>query len=66
MDERFRQYLEKQDVRSFDRKILEDYNRTMAETVIPKITKSIRQRERHAMELRFSPFPTSDPKETSD
>lgn len=66
MDKRFRQYLEEQGIEPLDSEILEDYNRIMTETVIPKITESIRQRERHAIELRFSPFALSDSKKNRD
>ncbi|MCY4611581.1 MAG: hypothetical protein OXC38_07790 [Gammaproteobacteria bacterium] len=66
MDKRFREYLERQGMEALDNKILEDYTKTMTETVIPKITESIRQREQHAMELRFSPFATYDSKGKCD
>ena len=66
MDKRFRQYLKKQGMKPLDRKIVENYNKVMAETVIPKITESIKQRELYAMELRFSSFATADPKEKRD
>ena len=66
MDERFKQYLKEQDIKPLDPEILKNYTKTMNEVVIPEITESIRQRERHAMELRFSPFSISGRKRKRD
>lgn len=66
MDKRFRKYLEEQGMKPLDPEIVAEYHKTMVETVVPEIIESIKQRERHAMELRFLPFAPSDPKGRGD
>lgn len=60
MDKRFREYLEKHGVEPLDPKVLEDYNKTMIETVVPDIIENIKRREWYAMELRFPSSTTAD------
>ena len=66
MDKRLRQYIEKQDTRPLDPKILENYTKTMTEIVVPKIIENIKRREWRAMELRFPSPAKSDLKRKHD
>ena len=66
MDKRFKKYLKEQGVKTPDSKILDDYNKTMTETVIPNIIENIKRREWYAMELRFPSSARSGPEEENN
>ena len=55
MSDSLKDYLASRGARQLDVKLLEEYLSEMTEQVIPKIEKDIRDRDKLAAELRYSP-----------